>query len=32
MSERARDRAVLWVLGLALVGLSILSLVLWREL
>jgi len=33
VSDRsAKDRAVVWVLGIALVGLAIFSLMLWREL
>lgn len=33
MSDRnARDRAVVWVLGIALVGLALFSLLLWSEL
>lgn len=33
MSDRdARDRAVVWVLGIALVGLALLTLALWSEL
>lgn len=33
MSDRdARDRAVVWVLGIALVGLALFSLLLWGEL
>lgn len=33
MSDRsAQDRAVVWVLGIALVGLALLTLALWSEL